>query len=978
MRGSEWNKWNIHVHTKGTNKNDLFTSNTMDEFFCLFFKKALEQNISAIAITDYFSIDNYRLAKEYIQQLENKLNETGDRLFTDDEILKLRSIFFFPNVELRMMPSTDAGKLINIHCLFNPDYVPDLENDFFGTIENQDKKKMNRVGIISYGKSLLVGPNSEEAFYKKGLDNYVVDLKVLKDILDSNINLRNNTIVVVSNSNKDGNSAVQKHYDLFEGEAGALDGVRKTIYEISNAIFSANKKDIAYFLGKRLDSKPDITEQEKIAERTLVLRERGSFKACFVGCDAHNELNLFTRFTWVKGKLNFNGFRQVMFEPEQRVKIQDHRPDQKDEKLVIDQVRFISSNNLFTPKPICFNSNLNVIIGGKSSGKSILLYNIAKTLLPDRSILQGSEGGYRYAFPSDFDFEVTIGSGHSQSIKRLDNIPSILPAIKYIPQNYLSKLAEPENKKGNELIKLVRGLLLEDETYSEKYETFLARLKSNDLKRELAINAYFELKEKIQVQKKELIQKGDTTVLNSTVSTNQAKIIRLKENAGLTGQQIEEYNKLSHESSETEFNLKKLRNDYTKIVTFNADMTTILDDLVQRRNLLISSLEDTNVKQHYTRDYEAIDSLLSAIKVINNDLSLNDQNQFNNDNIFSQRTVPLVQRQEEIKEQLQPFIENLQIKEEIEVLEKTVNEDLQKLVAIRQMVSEITDNELALKEEKSRVLKGYKENFEEYNKLISDLADRTRLLENDRLQIIGKPRFNFSKFRGKLLNLIDGRKADWSKYPMLNDKNNGTTDFTIEQILQNLTSIFESMVEKSDFPFVSKVDVKSAVKNLLFDYFFDYWDVVYDNDMLKDMSTGKASFVILMLIVGLSKSKAPILIDQPEDNLDNRSISKDLIEYLRNKKLERQIILVTHNANVVVNADAENVIVGNQKGQNDKVTTSLYQFDYINGPIEHTAPANKEETDLLKSMGIREHIADVVEGGEEAFKKRERKYGFAK
>ncbi|MEN0055993.1 MAG: TrlF family ATPase, partial [Mucilaginibacter sp.] len=169
------------------------------------------------------------------------------------------------------------------------------------------------------------------------------------------------------------------------------------------------------------------------------------------------------------------------------------------------------------------------------------------------------------------------------------------------------------------------------------------------------------------------------------------------------------------------------------------------------------------------------------------------------------------------------------------------------------------------------------------------------------------------------------------------------------------------------------------VRYLLDDYFFDYWDVVYDRDKLEEMSTGKASFVILMLIVGLSGSKAPILIDQPEDNLDNRSITKDLVAYLRNKKLERQIILVTHNANVVVNADAENVIVANQKGQNDKETTSPYQFDYINGPIEHTkAVATPKITDLLKSMGIREHITDIVEGGEEAFKKREKKYGFSK
>lgn len=129
------------------------------------------------------------------------------------------------------------------------------------------------------------------------------------------------------------------------------------------------------------------------------------------------------------------------------------------------------------------------------------------------------------------------------------------------------------------------------------------------------------------------------------------------------------------------------------------------------------------------------------------------------------------------------------------------------------------------------------------------------------------------------------------------------------------------------------------------------------------------------MIIKLSKENGPILIDQPEDNLDNRSVSKELVEFLKEKKKERQIILVTHNPNIVVNADAENIIVANQKGQNDVESTSIYHFDYINGALENSFAKN-EDTDLLKSMGIREHIAEIVEGGKEAFKKREEKYGF--
>ena len=54
--GSAWNKWDLHIHTKGTSKNDQFTSETFDEFCNAMFKKALEKQIAVIGITDYFSI----------------------------------------------------------------------------------------------------------------------------------------------------------------------------------------------------------------------------------------------------------------------------------------------------------------------------------------------------------------------------------------------------------------------------------------------------------------------------------------------------------------------------------------------------------------------------------------------------------------------------------------------------------------------------------------------------------------------------------------------------------------------------------------------------------------------------------------------------------------------------------------------------------------------------------------------------------
>ena len=278
-KGSEWWKWDLHVHTKGTKKNDQFKSKTFDEFCVTLFQKALENRISAIGITDYFNIDNYKRVKEFISKIDSCT------YFTDENKKKIDSIFILPNVELRMLPATDKGRLVNIHCLFNPDYESSLENNFFGSIEYSAgpgrKYKMNRQGLIDLGRSLDSSLDNKAA-YQKGIDSFIVTHSGLQRLLDENKDFRENVIVAVSNSSRDGASAFQKHYDLFEDiEKVSLDAVRKSIYSISGCIFSSNEEDIKYFVGLKKDNKK------------VVIDKCGSLKPCIHGSDAHTEEKLF-------------------------------------------------------------------------------------------------------------------------------------------------------------------------------------------------------------------------------------------------------------------------------------------------------------------------------------------------------------------------------------------------------------------------------------------------------------------------------------------------------------------------------------------------------------------------------------------------------------------------------------------------------------------------------------------------------------
>ncbi|MDV3793732.1 hypothetical protein CMU23_03540 [Elizabethkingia anophelis] len=981
--GSKWRKWNFHVHTKGTNKNDQFSSSSMDDFFHIFFKKAFENKISAIAITDYFSIDRYLEAIEYRNTIENKTDWLDDKLFDDNEVEFIKKIFIFPNVELRMLPSTDRGRLINIHCLFNPDYIQDLENDFFSHIANQDGVKMNRHGITTYGKNLdpnIIEPHKQ---YEKGIENFVIDLKSLKELIANNKRFRDNTLLVVSNSNNDGASAIQKHYDLFENENGSLDGLRKSIYKVSDAIFSANPKDIKYFIGKRLEGTDGYNEKIYKQEVDSVIEHRGSLKPCIVGCDAHKEDDLFSKFTWVKSDLNFEGLRQICFEPEHRVKIQNDTPDFKEEKLLIEKVSFLSPNSVFSTKPIHLNPNLNVIIGGKSSGKSILLYAIAKTLSADETVLKNDDGTEKYdldKIENGFDFQITTKGGFTQNLKRQSDENSILPEIKYIPQNYLVKLAEPElNKKGKSLNKLVRDLITEDDTSKEWYQDFVNKVSQNDKLRNAQIDIYFETQKEIQDLEDELKTKSNRLVLEKNIETNSQKVEDLNKSTGLTSEQVAEYKELQGKLEANNTKRQNFKDDFSTIQNFNSEFIQAMKSLKQKKDAVLQQLQLQEIKDFYEIAYADIDALLTKA----NDIATAIEVQVKEDGMrsfireckFGEVLNTIHSEQVEIKKLIQPYLQDEQVKKAVEALNLSIANDKKALHDIVVLTKKIQEKSKLLADTKDEIFEIYKSSYQEYINIITALKDRTIELEKDGLGIVGKAQYNYVKLRKDMYAISDGRSASYNQYNILSDSKKATDEADFETILEDVKKLFNDLIDKK-YVLTNRTSIQSAVKIVLDDYFFDYWEINYKNDKLGEMSTGKASFVILMLIIGLSKSKAPILIDQPEDNLDNRSITTDLVNYLRSKKLERQIIIVTHNANIVVNADAENVIVANQKGQNDEQSTSIFKFDYINGAIENSFDKIATETDVLKSMGIRQHIADIVEGGKDAFIMREKKYRF--
>ena len=140
------------------------------------------------------------------------------------------------------------------------------------------------------------------------------------------------------------------------------------------------------------------------------------------------------------------------------------------------------------------------------------------------------------------------------------------------------------------------------------------------------------------------------------------------------------------------------------------------------------------------------------------------------------------------------------------------------------------------------------------------------------------------------------------------------------------------------------------------------YSMKFDGKDLGLLSPGQKGIVLLLVYLEVDQDdRRPLIIDQPEDNLDNLSIYSNLVQYFRNRKRTRQIIIITHNPNLVVNTDSEQVIEADFDGSRNP------RIVYTSGSLENTStnPA---------APGIRERVCQILEGGTEAFQKREEKY----
>lgn len=886
-KGSEWRKWDMHIHTPGTAKNDCFGTDAWDRYI-----RKLEQQDDTVAygITDYCSIGNY---------LKVKTIQSSGRLVGK---------FIFPNIEFRIKPVTGSSTPINLHVLLDPSLaIADIEREFLSkiTIEYEGNHySCTDEQLMAFGRRVKSSVVDDAAALKKGIEQFAVDYTCIKNALSSKA-LQGHYLVGVANGSRDGASGLQE---------SAMLANRQEIYRMSDFVFSARQKDIEYFLGRGSDSVGNV------------IASCGSIKPCVRGSDAHSMESIgvyeANRATWIKADPTFEGLKQIIVEPEERVRIQEKSPELDFDKAYLEQICiadktpvFVEDNDVFLAESgIPLNSGLVSIIGGRGAGKSVLIDYLASGLgmgaQPERYTCAASNISVLGKAsvldePRIFEFKskpsvkfIYISQGQIKELikdkigftRNLRETIGVLSDYE-IPQTLL----EASQKTINEFFRIVKILspngelpevhkrALQEE--AQKYASYIENITS-EANREKLTN-YTKL-----IGQKDLVSTWSQTT-NSLIDD-------AKEFAQAYNARIIELN-------------RKLRGGSIGEIPM-VDVSKTVEFLEQK---LLKRIESKS--EEVTKKIQDIKTCFASYTGDPSSLLANVEN--------------YKKRQTEIES----------------VLSQIANEEA-KFATLQQQGFAKIGSEIRNSIEKYSLL--IEQTWERFKEGGDDLpVDRKALLHDilreDNLNVRVEVAFD----KQAMYDLV--MEASYL------DKRHFTQTFLERTLAIHNIDDFYSFIEQNGCSGVFSTGIEPKLRQRLIDVFFKKYTsfithriIVESNGRpLEKLSHGQKGTVYLRLQIAANLFTETIVYDQPEDDLDNKFITSELVDIFRKIKKYRQIIIVSHNANLVVNADSEQVIVAENEGG---------VLQYKSGSLE-----NPE---------IRDSVCNILEGGAEAFARRSKKY----
>lgn len=933
-RGSEWHRWDLHVHT-ASSYDYKYRGDDADDLLCT---TLLENDIRAVAITDHFKID-----KDRITSLRSKAKD----------------IVFFPGVELR----TDKGAN-NLHVILifsEKSNLEELSADF-EAIMLRDKAKSN---------------TSNDTIYWS-----------FEDIVEF----------------------AEKHDAFISIHAGRkTNGIDQ---EITSAlpVHDAIKEDIA----SRIDffeigQKRDIEEYENIVFKGIAR------KPLIICSDNHDPRTYSPKESlWIKADLTFDGLKQCLYQPLERVFIGVIPPIldrlNKNRQVNIDTISIKRIDNpKNTPEhwfdaEIPLNPGMTAIIGNKGTGKSALsdiIGHLCKcNTMKSASFLNVNR--FR-KLPKNFadDYVATIlwadGDSRGASLSAEEYVTTIEDA-QYLPQKFIEDTCNDiDNDFQNEIDKVIFSYVDRTERGDSQNLHELVEQKSYpielnvqaDLLKIHEINAQIiKLENKLTKSYKKIVadslRKYHETLTRHEKS--KPKEVKKPDPQEADAEYIEKLQKFNTDIEQKRNSQKEKAAKISSLTTMIDEVTAVIAEveLLESQFVSTQTVLDTFLGKYQLEPKQSEMALKTPKRYL---LSIKEQAVEDKRKLQDAIANPengitvTIQNLEAKKKKLVATANNKE-----KLYQKYLN-DLDEWNKRRTEIIGDKDTENTLeyfKKEKEYIEKTLET---DYSTCIAQRDDLTRKLYNDKAGLLGVYQSIYAPIQGEITELLGDIEDNVAFKAELFMRDSKITSKILSFIDQRMKGKFgkskdayqdiEKLIKNTDFSdsesvlaFVNSIseavseNIEQAEKRIpnrqeFYDFIYglNYIGINFKLKMgdrsLDELSPGERGIVLMIFYLALSKESKPIIIDQPEDNLDNQSVYSKLVPCICKAKQKRQVIIVTHNPNIAVACDAEQIIFC-------EMDKSTYQIRYTAGSIE-----NPE---------IKKHVVDVLEGTKPAFDLRKMKY----
>ena len=970
-RGSEWTCWDLHIHTPLSIYQGY--GGDQDAVWDQFVQEIanLPPEITVIGVTDYLFIDGYRKLIERRAEMPN---------------IKM----FLPNIEFRL--STFSGtannnKRHNFHVLFDPSVDPDV-------IEEQ------LLRCISKGYKIADGSEWEQSPTRRSLTELGQEMKAVAPASNS-IHQKTNLEVGADNItyNLDDLLKLLKK-SVFKGKC--LTAMGYSEWDQSRWDQSAaEKRDLINNSNFALVASPNIADVE---DHQANLRANNIITPILHSSDAHDLSALKNSRLWIKADPTFAGLKQVLNEPDARICISDAPPIHKAQHQCISHVEISNSNGWFADDfSMDLNHDLAAVIGGRGSGKSALLEMLAlgagcvddsgNAFIDKAMRHKNSIRGTR--------IKLTWGDGTITESEIGGQMPPDR-LVRYLPQKFVEKLCDPDNNP--DLLEQIENVIFQalDTTDKGDASDFTSlredllqnyRLRKNEIISDIQDknSRYYQLKRLIDSlpgKQKDLEQKNkDLKKLNDSLPKLPPEQQKAQDEiAKLTSWQSLFENKII----EIRTTLNRIPEINTKIEIFKTNLSRNESEII---NLLkVVGIEPTDIakisfepekitsllEQKTKELQDAINTLYSGDKdSVSKLISLEDAPALNLQEIkkLVAQKMNETKAYENLKRRYQQHKkEMLRLEKNIENLSKEI-EEIQK-VAIPESRT-ISSERFDLYSSYFDILQEEKIELESLYEPLQNSLQQGGTEADKRLKFEAQIHFDLEEHVEKGIEILDRTKKGQFRDVTLLRKTLGemwdaflANNFDKTAIMTEMKKLSDMFLKLDDG---TDIRIEDQLKQVYTLEDFANWlldldafkvrsSLKFDDVDLQFLSPGQKGIVLLLLYLQIDRTdNRPLLIDQPEDNLDNLSVYDDLITYFRQRKTFRQIVIATHNPNLVVNTDAEQVVIAKFDG------TSTPRISYASGSLEHCATQPEKE-------GIIEKVCRILEGGKPAFIGRKKKY----